>query len=481
MSLDDALHELDGVGTAEAIRRGQVSPADVLEAFVDRVERVDPEINAVVRLLTDEAQQELETGATDRAFWGVPMLWKDTLQGLAGHPVAYGTTILRDADYRLPGDTPLGSAVHDAGFVSVGRTNIPEISRQLDTQPQAFGPTHNPYDPERSVGGSSGGAAAAVAAGIVPIAHGNDAGGSLRIPAGWCGVVGLKPSRGRVPSRTTNTSATGVEGFLTRTMRDAAAVLDAVADNPPGAWFSAPPFDRPLAEHVGRPSERLRIGVQTAADGVQVHPECVVAVQRTADLLSDAGHDVQEARPAVPPGDLGRDGRIVSASDPAEVRAVFRFLGSVQGRPVTESDVDPWTWSRAAWDQDIRPEDVVLELQQAAHTGWELARWWDDWDLLLTPTAAQPPLPLTALSAQLVDPSTLLDRILAFGCFRLAANRTGHPAISLPVHWSADGLPVGVQLVAGRFRDDLLIEVGSYLEQAMPWAQRRPPIHVSRR
>jgi len=348
-----------------------------------------------------------------------------------------GTRVLRDAGFIAPHDTYLAAKFRAAGFVFLGRTNTPEIGTVPTTEPVAYGPTRNPWDPGRSPGGSSGGSAAAVAAGIVPAAHGNDGGGSIRIPASACGLVGLKPTRGRTsagPDMGELVSGIVVEGVVTRSVRDTARILDAVAGAMPGDPYVAPPFPRPLAEEVGAPTGRLRIGLLTRPPGgfFAAHADVVAATEVAARLLGSLGHDVEPLDWA-----LAEMGRVLSAE---------QYLAARQW-------VDAWRRRVAAW-------------------------WADCYDLLLTPTLPEPPVPLGTFTATSSDAVVVGLRASQFAAFTLPFNLSGQPAISLPLHWNAAGLPIGVQLVAAYGREDVLVRVAAELEAAAPWAARRPKIHA---
>jgi amidase len=294
----DELGVLDAVGQAELVRRRQVSPLELVDAAIARIERLNPRLNAVIAPLFDAARAAARSPhLPDGPFRGVPFLLKDLGAQQQGQPYWCGNGALRAAGYRSPADTALGARFRAAGLITLGKTNLPEFGPQPTTQPLAFGPTRNPWSHERSSGGSSGGSCAAVAAGLVPIAHANDGGGSIRIPAGWCGLVGLKPSRGRTAPPPAEVVRNNVEHVVTRSVRDAAAALDAVHGNEPGDLYVLAPPARPFAQEVGADPGRLRIGLLSHAPNASVHAECVAAVESAARLLAELGHSVEPAWP----------------------------------------------------------------------------------------------------------------------------------------------------------------------------------------
>jgi amidase len=472
------LAELDASEQAARVRRGELTPSELVEDAIARIERIDPKIHALVSRLFDEARAAARAPLPDGPFRGVPFLMKDLGATQAGQPYWSGNRALRELGHRAQSDTYLGARFRRAGLIALGKTNTPEFGLQSTTQPLAFGPTHNPWNLDHSPGGSSGGSAAAVAAGLVPIAHANDGAGSIRIPAAWCGVVGLKPSRGRVPVDPTWIGR-GFVGFaITRSVRDSAALLDAVHGQEPGDLFRVPPPQRAYVDELGADPGSLRIGLLTRALGAEVHPECRAAAENAARLLESLGHRVEPDGPDA----LFEEERPLRTwiFGTIEYRLCLRGLSQQLGRPVTPNDVEPFLWTVAdPHGPRVDAEDFVeaAEWQQ----GWatRVASWWPSggFDLLVTPTVCEPPPRLDALD--LGDrPWKLLERLGPHMAFTEPFNVTGQPALSLPLHWTADGLPVGVQLIARVGREDLLFRVASQLEAAAPWKGRRPPHHA---
>jgi amidase len=479
----DELARLDATGQAELVRRGDVSALDLTEAAIARITRLNPQLNAVIHQRFESARAEARAITPGSApFAGVPFLVKDFLCAMEGDPIHLGTRVLRDAGTCSPRDSYLARKLKAAGLVILGRTNTPELGTLPTTEPDAYGPTHNPWNLGHSTGGSSGGSAAAVAAGLVAAAHANDGGGSIRIPASECGLVGLKPSRGRTsfgPDLGDCVGGLACEGVVTRTVRDTAALLDAVAGPMPGDPYSAPPAARPYRDEVGAPVGRLRIGLRTASPGnlgaVQDH--VAAAAERAAHALASLGHYVDIASPdALDDPDVARHFSTMYATNTAWM---LDQLAAVAGRPLTADDVDPLNWALAELGR-LCPAPQLLDTFNWIH-GYtrRVASWWESgFDLLLTPTLPAPPPPLGHFRPDPTNPTDAGFRATAFAAFTLPFNATGQPAISLPLHWTADGLPVGVQLVAAYCGEDLLIRVAAQLEEAVPWADRRPPLHA---
>jgi amidase len=473
MGLGHDTQWLDAIDQAELVRSRQVTSVELVDAAIERIESMDPALNAVVLRWFDEAREGAAT-ATGR-LRGVPFLLKDLWADEAGKPISNGNKALRAAGYRAPADTTLVARHRAAGLVTLGRTNSPELGALPTTEPEAWGPTRNPWHLERTPGGSSGGAAAAVASGMVPVAHASDGGGSIRIPAACCGLVGLKPSQGRItmgPLR--DESGLGVEHVVSRTVRDSALLLELTRGPGVGDTVQAPAPRQSYLHEVGVHPGRLRIGfLDERPTGGDVHPECRAAVRAAATLLEQLGHSVEARFPSAL-ADPGATARFTAMWSTNMAVGVAR-LGALMGRDLTVDDVETSTWAQAQWGRSVGAVDYVQALAAAARWRRELQQWWaDGWDLLLTPTTAEPAPWLGEHANDPADPMAPLKRAGQWIPFTTAFNASGQPAISLPLHWTAEGLPVGVQLVAAYGRDDVLIRVASQLEQAQPWAMRRP-------
>jgi amidase len=488
----DALGDHDAVGLAALVRGGEVKPLELVDAAIARIETVDPQLNAVIHRRFERARAEAAALATgpragdDGAapLAGVPFLVKDITCHQAGEPFHEGMRFLRDRQWREPGDTYLAARFRAAGLITVGRTNTPELGIVPTTEPVAYGATRNPWDRSRSPGGSSGGAAAAVAAGMVPAAHANDGGGSIRIPASACGLVGLKPSRGRTSlGPDASLSALIVcEHVVCQTVRDTAAFLDAVAGPMPGDPYVAPPPARPYRDEVGADPGRLRIGLLTAAPGgmAVVQPDCVAAAEATAEILQSLGHHIEVAHPAAL--DLPEWGPHFMSLWSAGVAAGLDSWSTRTGDPIGPDHVEPLTWALAEIARALPTPALLRSLNWLMATTRLVAEWWEPadgsrgFDLLLSPTLAEPPVLLGTFDSPPGNPLAGFIRAASFTPFTPTFNVTGQPAISLPMSWTADGLPVGVQLVAAYGAEDRLVRVAAQLEEANPWASRRPPI-----
>jgi amidase len=390
-----------------------------------------------------------------------------------------GMSFLREVGWVEEHDTHLAGRLREAGFVFCGKTNTPELGILSTTEPAAFGATKNPWDPSRSPGGSSGGSAAAVAAGLVAAAHASDGGGSIRIPASCCGLVGLKPSRGRVslaPEFGDIMSGLVVELAVTRSVRDAAGILDAVHGPAPGDPYVAPQAQRPYGDEVGADPGRLRIGLLTRAPGgIEVDPDCVAAAENAGRLLESLGHSVEVAE-------------IEALDDPEYIpQFLIRWTSGIAwnldywsrrtGREIGPDDVEPSTWALAEQGRSHDAAAYLGAMEYAQVAARRAAEWWaSGFDLLLTPTCAEPPTPLGAYDHPPDQPLLPIARATPMAVFTAGFNSTGQPAISLPLHQTDEGLPIGVQLVAELGREDLLVRIAAQLEEAAPWADRRPQV-----
>jgi amidase len=476
---------LDATGQAELVRTGEASPKELVEAAIARIEAVNPQLDAVIRTRYDEARSAAAGELPDGPFRGVPILFKDLGCTLAGEPTAFGIGPLKDLPW--PVTSFLAAQFLAAGFVPLGRTNVPEFGTTVTTEPKSFPPARNPWNTGHSTGGSSGGSAAVVASGMVPVAHANDGGGSIRIPASECGLVGLKPTRARVsqgPLVGEGWAGGTIDGAVTRTVRDAAAILDAISVAMPGEPYYAPPFPRPLRDEVGADPGRLRIGFLDRPGNAYYldHEECRAAVGATAGLLESLGHHVEASAPAAMfEEEFSQHFVNIIAADTEQS---FRAFEMALGRPIAEDEIEP---RNVVYRQVGSSMPVVTYLDSRAWLGsWarRMADWWTSrsarndgpYDVLVTPTLGAPPPPLGWFTG--AGPEQEGQRIGSLIPYTAQFNMTGQPAVSLPLHWSADGLPVGVQLVAGYGREDVLVRLAAQLEQAAPWAGMRPPVHA---
>lgn len=473
------LARLDATAQADLVRTGQASPAELVDAAIARIEAVDPQLNAVIHPQFDEARAAAAGDLPDGPFRGVPFLLKDLDNSdEAGRPFHGGTRYLQRHDFRPDADSVLIQRYKAAGLVIAGRTNCPELGLTPTTEPLTQGPTHNPWDPTRSPGGSSGGSAAAVAAGLVPMAHAGDGGGSIRIPASACGLVGLKPSRGRHTNAPENEAWAGLvaRNVVSRSVRDNAGALDVIAGPEPGDRDVAPPPARPYTEEVGADPGPLRVGwvIDDPAGAVPTEPECDAAVRSALQLLEGLGHHVEPSRP----DGLQADsviGHFTACFGSWTVAAVDQMVATV-GAPIEDGDFEPATMALVELGRTVTASQYLTALDAMQTWTRTVTAWWEDHDLLVTPTIPVLPTPLGAFDSPPDNPLAGMAMSTTVVLYTAPFNITGQPAISLPLHWTADGLPVGVQLVAAFGREDLLFQVAAQLEAAAPWADRTPPI-----
>ena len=474
--MSEDLARLDATAQADLVRRGEASPVELVDAAIERIEAANGELNAVIHKLYDEGREAAAGELPDGPFKGVPFVLKDLGAAFAGQPLHMGMQYLKDADFRAPVDTYLALRFKQAGFVTVGKTNTPELGILPTTEPKAYGPSRNPWDTSRSTGGSSGGSAAAVAAGMVPVAHANDGGGSIRIPASECGLVGLKPTRQRIsegPVVGDNMSGLTAELVVSKSVRDTAAILDAVHGPAPGDPYVAPPPARPYTEELGADPGQLRIGLLTEPL-LEAEPNEVVteAARDAARLLESLGHVVEDSHPT---GfeDVDLVDTFLTRWMAGQAAALDQ-LQTVVGREIGPGDVEPLTWALAEEGRRRSASDYVSAVARHQLVSRIVAGWFEEFDLLLSPTLGEPPPPLGEFDDSGEEPLAALLRGVQTATFTANFNVTGQPAISLPLHWSEDGLPIGVQLVSGFGQEDVLLRVASQLEEARPWADRVP-------
>jgi len=449
---------------AASIRRGDVSSTELVDLYLDRIDRLDTELNAFVTLRPEEALAEAraaDASTSDAPFHGVPIAVKD-LTATKGIRTTYSSRAY--ANHVPDFDTAVARRIREAGFVILGKTNTPEFGTTAFTESELNGDTRNPWNPGRTPGGSSGGAAAALAAGLVPVAHGSDGGGSIRIPASCCGLFGLKPSRGRVSSAPFGSlEGLSTSAPLARTVRDAAALLDVMAGYEPGDPWWAPPPERPFTDEVGAAPGRLRVAVTTTPPvDTPVAPECAAALASAAALLTDLGHELVDESPPWEDADLGLGFLTIWQVGPALQPVEDLSLLTPLNRELVESSRST---SAAEYGR------TVARLQVYAR---RVVAFWEEVDVVLTPTLALPPVRIGWQQTAGGAVEQLL-RNLEFTPFTAVANLTGLPAMSLPLHWSEEGLPVGVQAIGPPAGDALLVRLAAQVEEARQWADRRPP------
>ena len=467
----------DGLGLARLVQQGEVTPTELVDAAIARIERHNPKLNAVIYKMYDQARATAarRPEGAPGAFHGVPFLLKDILGNYAGVPTTAGCRFMTGVPATR--DDTLVVRYKAAGLNVLGKTNAPECGILPTTESALYGPCHNPWNLDYSTGGSSGGSAAAVAAGIVPLAHANDGGGSIRIPASCCGLVGLKPTRGRNPMGPDIGDFAGglaVDHVVSRTVRDSAAALDCTHGPEPGDPYAAPPVRRPYLEEMQMPPGRLRIAFATKSlSGTRIHPACVAAVERTAKVLEDLGHTVEEAAPDV-------DGPLLTSAFlsvfTAAHAAVIDGFGMMHGRVPSEKDFEGLTWGLYQQGKQIPATQYLLSIALLQIAARRIARFHETYDCWVTTTLGTPPIELGTIDIHERDPMKGMGPLLDYVPFTPIQNATGQPALSLPLHWTPNGLPVGVMFTA-RFGDEAtLFRLAGQLEQACPWKGRRPPI-----
>jgi amidase len=466
----------DGLGLADLVKSRTVTPRELLDAAVARIEERNPVINAVVNRMYELAETAIAAGLPSGPFTGVPYLLKDLGVYYAGTVTSAGSAFFRDAvaDH----DSEMVARMKRAGLVILGKTNTSEFGLSTSVEPKLFGPTRNPWSLEHSAGGSSGGAAAAVAAGMLPMAHATDGGGSIRVPASCCGLFGLKPTRARTPlgpDLGENWNGASVGHAVTRSVRDSAALLDATAGPDIGDPYWAPPPKSPFLAEVGAEPGRLKIAFTTKAwSGHPVGPECVAAVAEAAKLCERLGHHVEEASPVIDEEAHNKARRIIIG---ANTRATLEARGKALGRQPRADEVETFAWATAESGREATASDYAAAVRVLHQIGRVVGRFFTHYDLLLTPTMCEPPHKLGVLSMSGSDPKAYLHTLLGTIAFTSLFNTSGNPAMSVPLHWSVDGLPVGVQFAAAFGDEATLLRLAAQIEAAQPWGERGSPPH----
>ncbi|MGD8297403.1 MAG: amidase family protein [Desulfobacterales bacterium] len=486
----------DGLGLAELVKKKEISSAELCEEAIARIEKINPKLNAVITPMYDLARKSVQQLLPEGPFSGVPFLLKDLLADFAGVPLTRGSRACRN--YIPDHDSEMVQRFKNAGLVVLGKTNTPEFGLLGYTEPELHGPTRNPWNTDHTPGGSSGGSAAAVASGMVPLASGGDGGGSIRIPASCCGVFGFKQSRGRTPtgpSRGAIWQGAVVEHVITRTVRDSAAVLDATRGADIGAPYVIPDPRQPYLQELEKSPGCLRVAFNTQSPiGTEVHPACVKAVDHTARLLESLGHEVEEARP-----DL--DGQILARSFLTmyfgETAADIDELASILGRKAKPADVEVLTWTLGLLGRTYPAGFFVKAMREWGLAARAMGRFHEKYDIYLTPTVAYPPSKIGELKPKpaemllmkivnslglggLLKATGIVDQLavasLSKTPFTQLANFTGQPAMSVPLYWTSDDLPCGSQFT-GRFGEEAtLYRLAAQLENEQPWFDRRPPV-----
>ncbi len=485
------LVENDAIGLGKMVRDGEIKPSELVEMTIERIEYINPKLNAVIHKMYDGARKKAELMDKEIAsgkkpeskLYGVPFLLKDLLAEYEGAPYNEGSAALKG--YIAKSDTDLVTRHKAAGLIVVGKTNTPEFGLVPTTEPILHGSTKNPWNPELSSGGSSGGSAVAVATGIVPMAHGNDGGGSIRIPSSCCGVFGLKPTRARNPigpSFGDLSSGIVVEHALTRTVRDSAALLDVTSGPGIGDPYYAPPKKRPFLEEVGQDVGKLNIGFLTSIPpgwnfGTKIDPECEKAVRDAAQLCENLGHNLEEINPdALSYPDLFMTFGTVWACGCGQI---LHYWEKILGKDITEDHVEPITWLVNNNARNRTGADYLIAIEECQLFSRKIANWYHKggYDILLTPTFTIPPPKLGSFSAKKVSRAIQLMNNMT--TFTYVYNITGQPAMSVPLYWTADNIPIGVEFASPFGDEATLFRLAAQLEQERPWIDKKPPIHCS--
>ena len=465
--------EHDGLGLAGLVAHGDVSPAELVEAAIERIEARNGALNAVVYKAYDEARAAARGPLPDGPFRGVPFLIKDLGLAVAGWPRTSGSRFTRD--FADAADDGLAARFRAAGVVMLGKTNTPEYGITGTTESARLGPCRNPWNPERISGGSSGGAAAAVASGMVPIAHASDGLGSIRIPAACCGLVGLKISRDRSPNDPDdNVYGNSVNHVVSRSVRDSAAMLDAVGRPNPAAPYPAPPKSGPYLEEVGRLPGRLEIAFSAETpSGRPVDPEIEAALHATAELLKKLGHNVVEQGLGI---DYRAFYREVGPAGAANFAADMAELCESLGREPEADDLEPLTWASLRAGQRVTGAEAIRSMRDRRKWGGRILELFESFDVYLTPVLGMTPPPVGWIDPVRLEPREVNRRQSRAFPFTPPFNVSGQPSMSLPLAWSADGLPIGMMFTARYADESTLFRLAGQLEKEAPWRDRRPPV-----
>ncbi|MBT4642130.1 MAG: amidase [Deltaproteobacteria bacterium] len=465
----------DAVGLAGLVRKGEVEPSELLETAIEHAEKINPQLNAIVNQMYDLARESISKGLPNGPLRGVPFLLKDLGANYSGVSTTRGSRLFQDAipDY----DSELVKRYKNAGLVIFGKTNTPEFGLTITTEPALFGPCRNPWNTERSTGGSSGGAAAAVASGIVPVAHASDGGGSIRIPASCCGLFGLKPTRARVspgPFKGESWNGMSISHVVSRSVGDSAAFLDSVASPALGDPYWAPHQERPFLDEVGKDPGLLKIAFSTITPtGKKADADCTAAVEQTANLCETLGHDLISDRPQIDADELAwATLTIIQVDIWSEVETRLRTLN----RGLMPDDLEHVTATVAGRGRDIPASEFLQALHTIHRLGRQVAGFFDDYDILLSPVLLTPPILLGTLDMSSRDTTTYATNLSNYFGFTNLFNVTGQPSMSVPLYWTANDLPVGLQFTAKFGHEALLFRLAAQLEQAQPWRDRRPPL-----
>lgn len=470
--------QYDGLGLAGLVKQKEVTPKELLQVAIKAIEKINPAINAVHQVLSVTAEKETAQ-LPNGPFSGVPFLIKEVGLHACNVPSNLGSRLAEGLVF--PYDTTLMTRFRQAGLVTIGTTTTPEFAYNATTESILYGPTRNPWDLERSTGGSSGGSAAAIATGIVPIAHANDGGGSIRIPASCNGLVGLKPTRGRIPTGPDYgelIGGLGIEFALSRTVRDTAALLDAVCGPDSGCYSYTEGPKRPYIEEVYIPPKKLRIAfMEKPFSGASIDSECIRVLKETITLCEALGHEVVEASPQV---NYELHTLATIRMWTANLAHMMDGVAKYMKRIPSEENLEATSWACYQFGKSLSAAQYLEALDIVNMVSRSVGTFFEQYDILLSPTLSQPPAFLGVLNANASDVDAIqwTEQIFTYAPFTNICNTSGQPAISVPLGWSYDGLPIGMQFI-GRFADEAtLIRLAGQLEEAKPWKGRKPPLHI---
>ena len=469
--------EFDGLGLAALVAKKKIKPIELLDEAIARADALNPKLNAIVYKDYDRARTAAKGKLPKGAFTGVPFLLKDIFALAEGVPTRQASRFFPPIPW--PHDSILTARFKQSGLIPFGKTNVPEFGLVPTTESKLYGAAHNPWDLSRSTGGSSGGSGAAVAAGIVPLAHANDGGGSIRIPASCCGLIGLKPTRGRTsygPDLADSVDGLGVDLVVSRSVRDTAAALDAVAGFVPGDPYCAPPEPGSYLDSIRRKPKKLRIAVSTKKlDGSALHPDSVAAVKRAAKLCADLGHEIEEAAPDLDQSVLIPMFMVLWG---ANLAAGIDTIASLTGQTPKAEMFEGLTWGLYEMGKSISASSYLMARERMNGASRSAAKFHETYDMWLSATLGEPPVKLGTFDMEERDPQKSFAPLIDYVPFTAMQNVTGQPAINVPLHWNKDRLPIGVQFV-GRFGDELgLLRLAAQLETAAPWKHQYSKIKV---
>ena len=469
--------EYDAIGLAFLLDSKQISPYELLEEAIEITEALNPKLNAVVTKLYDYAHKSIESGLPDGLLKGVPFLLKE-FESLSGAPQTHSSEFFKDNIANF--DSELVRRYKNAGLVLFGKTNTPEFSLSFNTEPKLFGSTHNPWGLERTAGGSSGGSAAAVAAGIVPVAQGSDGGGSIRVPASCCGVFGLKPTRGRVPwGPKYGESWSGMHDkhVISRTVRDSAALLDLTAGPDIGApYWPSPPDESFLNTRFNPTKKILRIAYShEPVFDTLIDKQCITAMKIATSLMESLGHEVKEAKPDISIDELGEAAWLICAANTLAEVNQYALKNACE---INKESFERVTWSLMEWCKTMTAADYAEWIQVIHKIGREFAQFFKEYDLFITPTLAKPPIKIGELDMMSENIVDFLSKFGEFGPYTFLSNLSGNPAMSVPLHWTENNLPIGVQFAAEYGDESTLFKIATQLEKMKPWNYKIPSIHA---